>query len=163
MTPGPGRTALGLLLAIGLVVACGSPAPSAPDIETALPSQPGSVAACALAPDLAAIVGREPIASPSSYRLGANERCLWVYGNDPSRYVGLTVGPAATHDETIASYGEGEPVGDLGDDARWWQGTRTISVLAGNRAFQVDFQLDEGDGTRELAVALARHALDRLP
>ena len=150
-----------VLLAGLLLAACGSPTPS-PAVSPS-GAAADTIEACALAPDLPAIVGREPLASPSSYRLGVNERCLWVYGNDPSRYVGLTLGGTETHAATVRSFGEGEAVDGLGDEARWWPATRTISVILGEHGFQVDFRLDDGEGSRELAIDIARHALERLP
>lgn len=87
---------------------------------------------------------------------------MWVVARDPSRYVGLSVGPAANHAATIDALGDGESVDGIGDDARWWQTARTLSVAVGDRSFQVDLQLNDGEATRELAVALARQALEAL-
>ena len=60
-----------------------------------------------------------PIASPNAYAVGATERCMWVVARDPTRYVGLSVGPAANHGATIDAFGDGEAVEGLGHDARW--------------------------------------------
>jgi hypothetical protein len=126
---------------------------------------PGASAAslvCALVPDMAGVVGREPIAAPDGYSVGGNDRCMWVLSRDPSRYVGLTIGPATNHARTIDALGPGDDVAGLGDGARWWATRRTLSVAAGDRSFQVDLQLDPGEVTQELAVAIARQVLASL-
>ena len=113
-------------------------------------------------PNLGAIVGREPIASPNGFSTPTGDRCQWVLGRDPSRYVGLTLGPARNHGSTIDAFGAGEPVEGLGDDARWWAANRTLSVVTGERSFQVDLQLDAGDVTPALAEAIATEVLSGL-
>jgi hypothetical protein len=158
-----------LAMALGVVAACGasvtSPRPSSD--ASALPSV-GSFAPlpaggpCALIADVAGAVGREPIASPNGYAVGVTQRCLWVIARDPSRFVGLNVGPAANHALTIDALGDGEVVDSMGDDARWWAAARTLSVVAGDRSIQVDLQLDAAEATRDVAEALARQALDGL-
>jgi hypothetical protein len=165
----------GLTLVAGLAVgACGTPAPpsaqSAPPSAQSASASPGTeasigasaLAACDLVPDVAAAVGRDPIASPNGYSADVGERCLWVLARDPSRYVGLTVGTSANHAATIDALGPGEVVDGLGDDARWWAAARTLSVAVGDRSFQIDLQLDPADATRDLAVAIARQVLGAL-
>ena len=136
-TPVPGQTALA-----SVVLPAGGP--------------------CALVADVASAIGRAAIASPNAYAVGATERCMWVIARDPSRYVGLSVGPAANHASTIDAFGEGNAVAALGDDARWWPAARTLSVAIGDRSIQVDLQLDAAEATRERAAALARQALEAL-
>ncbi len=106
-----------------------------------------------------ALVGRTGAVEPSSYTVGASERCLWVYTTDPSRYVALTLGGSASHAATIESFGEGEVVDSLGDEARWWNTNRTLSVLDGERSLQVDVQLDDAADPKALAVSIAQAAL----
>jgi hypothetical protein len=120
------------------------------------------VAVCGLVPDIEAALGRAPIASPNTYTVGVNDRCMWIVGRDPSRYVGLTLGPKANHDATVAALGPGEAVADLGDHAAWWANARTLSVVVGEVAFQVDLQVDEADATRELASGVARQVVEGL-
>jgi hypothetical protein len=156
------RHGLPVVLAAGLV-ACGSPAPTPPIVapSPSSPSPAGSV--CGIVADMDALVGRTAAAAPSSYAVGSSERCLWVYVTDPSRYVALTVGEPATHAVTVQSYGDGEIVEGLGDDARWWATNKTLSVLIGDRALQVDLQLDDAADPKALAVSIAQAALGQLP
>jgi len=156
-------------MAFGVVAACGatvsSPEPSS-DASVALPSgSPVSLPAggpCGLIPDVAGAVGRAPIASPNPFAVSATQRCIWVVARDPSRFIGLNVGPAANHAATIDAFGDGEAVDGLGDDARWWAAARTLSVAVADRSIQLDLQLDAAEATRDVAEALARQALDGL-
>lgn len=150
------------VLAAG-IIACGGPAPTPPS-ESAQPSieaSPGSV--CDIVADMDAVVGRTAAAAPSRYSVGSSERCLWVYATDPSRYVALTVGEPASHAASIQSFGDGETVDGLGDEARWWQANRTLSILDGDRALQVDLQLDDAADPKALAISIARAALGQSP
>ena len=144
-----------------LVAACGATTASVSPSAPASIGPPGG-GPCSLVTDLTAAVGRPPIASPNAYAVGATERCMWVVARDPSRYVGVSVGPAINHASTIDAFGEGESVAGLGDDARWWPAARTLSVALGDRSLQVDLQLDEAMVTREVAEAVARQALEAL-
>ena len=140
---------------------CGAPTPSSP--ATSAPAgSPAPVAACGLVPEMAGAVGTEPLASPDGYRIGGNDRCLWVFGRDPSRFIGLTVGPTANHTTTVDALGNGETVEGLGDEAVWWPNARTLSVSTGDRSFQVDLQLDAPEVTRDLAVRIALQVLAAL-
>ena len=132
---------------------------------TASPTPAGSrqpVAVCGLVADVEAALGRAPIASPNTYTVGENDRCMWVVGRDPTRYIGLTVGPKANHEVTIAAFGPGEAVAGLGDGAVWWGNARTLSVVAGEVAFQVDLQLDDAEATLEVATGVAEQVVDAL-
>jgi hypothetical protein len=150
-----------IALAAG-IVACGGPAPTPPP-ATAPPSiAPSAGSVCGIVADMDALVGRTAVAAPSSYTVGSSERCLWVYVTDPSRYVGLTLGEPESHAATIQSFGDGKVVDGLGDEARWWDANKTLSVLDGERALQVDLQLDDAD-PRALAVSIAQAALGQLP
>ena len=109
------------------------------------------------------LVGRTAVAPASSYTLGGRERCIWPYASDPSRFVGLTVGDASGHAATIGNFGEGEPVDDLGEDARWWADNQTLSVARGSQSIQLDLQLDDLADPRALAISIAEQALEHLP
>ena len=152
-----------LLLSLCIVASCGGPAPTSPTpaISAPAPSSaataPGSV--CAIVADMDVLVGRTAVAAPSSYSVGSSERCLWVYLTDPSRYVALTVGEPSSHADTIANFGEGEIIDGVGEDARWWEANRTLSVIDGDRSLQVDLQLDDAADPRALAVSIAQAAL----
>jgi len=160
MTWLPARPALVALVAL-VAVACGSPTPPSPaSPDPAASAAP--LAACGLVADVAGAVGQEPLASPDGYRMGGNDRCLWVFGRDPSRFIGLTVGPTANHTTTVEALGPGEAIEGLGDDAVWWPNARTLSVSTGERSFQVDLQLDAPEVTRELAVRIALQVLAAL-
>jgi hypothetical protein len=144
------------------IVACGSPAPT-PSIQSPPPSIEASAGSvCAIVADMDALVGRTAAAAPSSYTVGSSERCLWVYVTDPSRYVALTLGEPSSHAATIQSFGDGEVVDGVGDEARWWESNRTLSVLIGERALQVDLQLDDAADPEALAVSIAQAALEQL-
>jgi hypothetical protein len=119
--------------------------------------------ACSLVPDMDTLVGRTAVASPSSYALGGRERCIWAYASDPSRFVGLTVGDASGHAATIASFGEGEAIAGLGEDARWWAANQTLSVARETQSIQLDLQLDDLADPRALAILIAQRALEGLP
>jgi len=147
-----------IVLAAG-IVACGGPSPTPPTENTPPSIAPSAGSVCAIVADMDALVGRTVAVDPSSYTVGASERCLWVYLTDPSRYVALTLGGSASHAATIQSFGEGEVVESLGDEARWWGGTKTLSVLDGERSLQVDLQLDDAADPRALAVSIAQAAL----
>ena len=151
-----------ILLAAGLV-ACGDPAPTPPPTTAPASIEPSAASVCGLVVDMDALVGRTAVAAPSSYAVGSSERCLWVYVTDPSRYVGLTLGEPSSHAATIQSFGDGEVVDGLGDEARWWDANKTLSVLQGERALQVDLQLDDAADPRALAVSIAQAALGQLP
>lgn len=139
---------------------CGGPTPS----PSALPSVAAEAnLACALVPEMDALVGRTAVAAPSSYTIGGRERCLWAYASDPSRFVGLTVGDAGGHAATVESFGEGEAVAGLGDDARWWAANQTLSVARGSQSIQLDLQLDDLADPRSLAVSIVQTALEHLP
>ena len=157
------RAIVAVMLVLGLT-GCGVTTPSQ-STSAVVPSARASLAAgdpCVLLPDFAAAVGREPVASPDAYAVGPTERCLWVVALDPSRSVGLSIGPATNHGTTIDALGNGESVDGLGDDARWWPAARTLSVAVGDRSIQIDLQLDDAGATRDLAVELARQALEAL-
>ena len=163
------RATTAMAVAFGFLAACGatvtSPQPS-PD-ASAVPASNSTAplpagGPCGLISDVAAAVGRAPIASPNPIAIGATQRCLWVVARDPSRFIGLNVGPAANHAATIEAFGDGEVVDGLGDDARWWAAARTLSVAVGNRSIQLDLQLDAAEATRDVAEALARQALEGL-
>ena len=148
------RRGRALLLALGVVAGCGDPSPTQPVVSPA-PSIASAGSACELVADMDALVGRTAVAAPSSYVVGSNERCLWVYTSDPSRYVALTVGEASSHAATIQSFGDGEIVDGVGDEARWWSANRTLSVVIGDRSLQVDLQLDDAADPEALAVSIA--------
>jgi hypothetical protein len=158
-----------IAVAVAVVAACGatvtSPEPSSEATAVAPSGAPAPLPAggpCGLIADVAAAVGRVPISSPNPRAVGATQRCLWVVARDPSRFVGLNVGPAANHAASIDALGDGEVVDGLGDDARWWAAARTLSVAVGDRSIQLDLQLDDAEATRDLAEALARQALEGL-
>ena len=141
--------AITALLVLVAATGCGQTPPSV------VPSALGPAAVCALVEDMDALVGRTAVAPPGGYTGGTSDRCLWTYGRDPSRYVGVTVGPSALHDETIGVLGAGEAVAGLPADARWWAAARTLSVAWGDRTLQVDVRLDEPIDPRELALGVA--------
>ena len=145
-------------LAIVLVVGCSPDSTASP--TPAASRQPVTV--CGLVADIEATLGRPPIESPSTYTVGENDRCMFIVGRDPSRYIGLTVGPKANHETTIAALGPGEAVAGLGDGAMWWGNARTLSVVDGEVAFQVDLQLDDAEATREVATGVAQQVVDAL-
>jgi hypothetical protein len=151
-----------VLLGAG-IVACGGPSPT-PLTESAQPSIASSAGSvCGIVADMDVLVGRTAATAPSSYTVGSSERCLWVYVTDPSRYVALTLGEPASHAATIQNFGEGEVVDGVGDEARWWGANRTLSVLDGERALQVDLQLDDAADPKALAVSIAQAALGQQP
>jgi hypothetical protein len=156
------RFGMPILVAAG-IVACGGPAPTSPPESAKASIEPSAGSVCSIVADMDALVGRTAVAAPSSYAVGSSERCLWVYVTDPSRYVGLTLGEPASHAATIQSFGDGEAVEGLGDEARWWDANKTLSVLDGERALQVDLQLDDTADPRALAVSIAQAALGQLP
>jgi hypothetical protein len=160
-----GRPALVLLagLAASVVAGCsGGPSPSPSASSSPSPTQRGVAAACALVTDVVGAVGREPIASPNGYSADGSDRCMWILGRDPSRYLGLTIGPSANHAATIDAFGAGQAVPDLGDDARWWEANRTLSVVFGDGSFQIDLHLDPTEATRARAEAIARQIVSAL-
>ena len=151
-----------LLAGAALAMAGCAPTPSPPPTSPPPGATSGPLAACALVPGLGTLVGREPIASPNGFSTPTGDRCQWVLARDPSRYVGLTLGPARNHGATIDAFGPGETVEALGDDARWWAANRTLSVVTGERSFQVDLQLDAAEVTLPLAEAIAAAVLSEL-
>ena len=157
-----GRHFAPIVLAAG-IVACGGPPPTPLPETTPASVEPSGASVCGLVADMDALVGRSAVAAPSSYTVGSSERCLWVYLADPSRYVGLTLGEPASHAATIQSFGDGQVVDGIGDEARWWDANRTLSVLDGERALQVDLQLDDAADPKALAVSIAQAALGQLP
>ena len=157
------RIGLPIVVLVAGVVACGGPSPTAPPESAQTSVEPSAGSVCGIVADMDALVGRTAVAAPSSYSVGASERCLWVYLTDPSRYVAVTLGPPSTHEATIQSFGDGEAIEGLGDGARWWDANRTLSVLDGERALQVDLQLDDAADPKALAVSIAQAALGQLP
>ncbi len=160
-----------VFLSAALISGCGSSvAPSAsvaasPSAAAAAAAAAGSLQAsdaCPLVPDMDALVGKTVLVAPTDYRTGPLSRCTWVYGKDPTRNVALNFGPVTGHTDSIANFGPGESVPGLGDDARWWPGTRTLSVAVGPRSFQINLELDQADVSKELAVKIAQSALAHL-
>jgi hypothetical protein len=131
-----------------ICLACGS--------NTASPTPMG---ACGLVSNMDALVGKTAIDRPGGYSLNGFDRCTWVYGADPSRYVGVSFGPISGHSGAIDSLGPGEQVSGLGDDARWWAANHLLSVAMGQHSIQVDLQLSEAESNRQLAESIARAAL----
>ena len=160
MTQARWQTAL--VVAALFVAGCGATPPSPTASAGTFAASFPAADPCTLIADVAGAVGREPIASPTAYEVGGTRRCTWVVARDPSRYVGLSVGPAANHAATIDAFGIGETVTDLGDDARWWPEARTLSVALGDRSFQLDLQLDAADVSRDAAAELARQVLEAM-
>ena len=142
---------LGAVVAV-VAVACAS---------TATPTQ-APVAVCALVPNMDALVGQTSVGAPGFFTLNGLDRCIWTYATDPARSVGVSVAPARAHQGAIDNFGQGETIGGVGDDARWFEGNRLLSILAGQKAVHVDLQLDEGDSTKDLAVAIGAAALANL-
>jgi hypothetical protein len=163
------RAGLGIAVALGsalLVAGCGQSVATNPPSPPSAAASAGSVEAsnaCMLVPDMDALVDKAALAAPAEYRTGPLSRCTWVYGRDPTRSIGVNFGPASGHTDSIASFGQGETIPGLGDDARWWAGNRTLSVSVGSRSFQVDLELDQADVSKDLAIAIARSALQHLP
>jgi hypothetical protein len=153
----------GTLLGLILAGCANSVTPTTPPTRTVSPSDQ-AIDVCPLVPDMDAIVGRAAAAPPSGFTIGAIDRCIWVYGSDPSRYVGVSVGPVGSHADGIDAFGEGESLESLGDDARWWSATQTLSVAIGDRSFQVDIRLGQAPAPapKDLAVAIAQRVLGRL-
>jgi len=108
------------------------------------------------------IVGKTAVGPPAGFTLNDVDRCIWTYGLNPSRYLTLSVTAAAAHSEAIQIFGEGEVVPNLGQDARWWPANESLSVLAGPINVQVDFEMDEADASRDLAVRIMQAALANL-
>jgi len=108
------------------------------------------------------IVGKTAVGPPAGFTVNDVDRCIWTYGLDPSRYLTLSVTGAAAHSNAIQAFGEGEVVPNLGQDARWWPTNETLSVLFGPVNVQVDFEMDEADVSRDLAVQIAQAALANL-
>jgi hypothetical protein len=167
------RGGVGIAVALGsalLVLGCGQSVVTNTPTSAASPSSatvPGASLeasnACLLVPDMDTLVGKTALVAPAEYQIGPLSRCTWVYGRDPTRSVGVNFGPVAGHADSITSFGQGEAVPALGDDARWWPGARTLSVSVGPRSFQVNLELDPADVSKELAVSIARSALTRTP
>ncbi len=135
-----------------LLAGCGSTAPT-----------PAAAAdACGLVPNMDVIVGRAAIDRPAAFRLNEVDRCVWTYQTDPSRSIGLSLGAVAAHETAIASLGPAEQVAGVGQDARWWPANRLLSVSLGDRAVQVDLQMDDQQAPRELAVSIAQAAIANL-
>lgn len=164
------RALAGFLLALAVVACSTAPAPTAVP-STAAPVNgpsdgpsdgPTLIGACQLIPEVDEIVGQTSVGPPAGYTLNDVDRCLWTYGLDPSRYVTLSIALAAAHDEAIGALGESESVAELGGDARWWPDNSTLSVLSGGNAVQVTLELEPADNTRELAISIARAAMEGL-
>ena len=139
-------------LAVFVVAACGSVS-----TPTASP-----VAACALIPNMDELVGKAAVGSPGFFTLNNVDRCIWTYATDPARSVGVSVAPLGAHQAAKDNFPANEAVEGLGDDAVWFEGNHLLSVAVGQRALQVDLQLDEGENTRDLAVSIAQAALSNL-
>ena len=147
-----------------LVAGCGQPTNSpSPSSATAPGASFEASNACLLVPDMDTVVGKAALVAPAEYQTGPLSRCTWVYGKDPTRSIGVIFGPVVSHTDTIKTFGQGEAIAGLGDDARWWPGNRTLSVAVGPRSFQIDLQLDQADVSKDLAVAIARSAVANLP
>ncbi len=106
------------------------------------------------------IVGMDSIGPPAGYTLNDVDRCLWTYGLDPSRFLTLSIALPEAHPNAIAALGEGEAVAGLGDDARWWPSNSTLSVANGRSTIQVDLELGASDASKDLAISIARAAID---
>ena len=120
------------------------------------------VVVCALVPNMDELVGKTAVGPPGGFTLNDIDRCIWSYATDPARSIGVSVGPVGGHGGAIDNLGDGEAIPGLGEDARWWAGNRLLSVAVGDRALQVDIQLDEADVSKDLAVSIAESALENL-
>ena len=146
-------TRLAVLVAMLVVAACNTTA-----TPTATP-----FSACALVANMDELVGKTVVGPPGAFTLNDVNRCIWTYATDPSRWVTVSVADNSAHGGAIDAFGDGESIEGLGDDARWWAANDILSVARPEFALQVDLELDEGDGTKELAVAIAQAALANLP
>jgi hypothetical protein len=108
------------------------------------------------------LVGKTALGPPGGFRLNEVDRCIWTYAADPARSVGVSVAPLIAHGAAIDSFGEGETVPGLGEDARWWAASHLLSVATGNEALQVDLQLNDEDNSKDLAASIAQAALQNL-
>ena len=144
----------GLLVALIVVVASASCTSTSPT--------PAPVDTCALVPNMDELVGHAAVDRPGAFTLNGVERCIWTYATTPARSVGISVANILAHGSAIETLGDGEPVPDLGNDARWWPGNHMLSIALGERSLQVDLQLDAAESTRDLAVQIARAAIERL-
>jgi hypothetical protein len=151
-----GRFSFSVLIALLLAGCATAPSPT--------PGQSfGSAGVCSLVPEMDTLVGRPAVGPPGGYTIEEIHRCTWTYQTDPSRYVGLTLGPARGHAGSIDAFGDGERVAGLGDDARWWPALGTLSVAVGDQSFQVNLELESDDVSQSLAVGIASSALANLP
>jgi hypothetical protein len=146
------RIKVALFLALLLLGACNA---------TVAPS-PSPLGACALVPNMDALVGKTALGAPGGFTLNDVNRCIWTYAVDPSRWVTVSVASKTAYDDAIDAFGDGEQVAGLGADALWWAANDVLSVDTGDAALQVDLELDEEDASRDLAVNIARAALDNL-
>ena len=121
------------------------------------------VAVCALVPNMDELVGMAAVGPPGFFSLNDVDRCIWSYDTDPARSVGVSVGSLRGHTGAIQNLGQGETAPGLGDDARWYEGNKMLSIAVGQQALQVDLQLEDGDNTKDLALAIAGAALANLP
>lgn len=108
------------------------------------------------------LVGQTAVGAPGFFTLNDVDRCIWTFATDPARSVGVSVAPLGAHQGAKDSFGGGEAVAGLGDDARWFPGNHLLSVAAGRRALQVDLQLNDSQNTKDLAVSIAQAALPNL-
>jgi hypothetical protein len=148
-------TLLMVIVPLLVISACSSTTPN-PSVN------PAPMGVCGLVPNMDELVGQTAVDRPAGFTLNDVDRCTWTYQLDPSRSVGISLAPLVAHDAAIESFGEGEQVAGLGQDARWWASNNLLSVLVEGGTLQVDLQLDEEHVSKELAVSIAQAALQNL-
>jgi hypothetical protein len=150
-----GKAGLALVFLV-ILAGCVSTAPS-PEATA-----PTLANACELVTNMDTLVGKTAVGPPGGFRLNEVDRCIWTYAADPARSVGVSVAPLIAHGAAIESFGEGETIPGLGENARWWAANHLLSVAAEDEALQVDLQLDAEGNSKELAVSIAQAALQNL-
>jgi hypothetical protein len=128
---------------------------------TSTPS-PTPVGVCGMVSNMDQLVGKTALGEPGAVTINDVDRCLWTYADNPSRWVTVSVSPKSAHDQAIDAFGDGESVDGLGEDARWFASNSLLSVASGDTVVQVDLELDPEDASQDLAVNIARVALDNL-
>jgi hypothetical protein len=161
------------LLVVGCSAIGPSTTPAVPTISFITPQPSVTGDACWLVPDLTVLAGRP---NPAAYGSdsGGNLTCLWMYGPKPP-YDGfaLDVDPSDQFDGVKAYYDtKAAPttVVGLGSEAYYWSGIAVGSeqlsyllALAPPNTILIEIAVGDRSHDRDIAVAVAQSAIERLP
>lgn len=175
MTPTPARSAFTVawVTLVGLFfVGCTALNPT-PTVMFVTPHPSFGGDACSLVPYVASIIGSPlPRGTPIAGNVDGISVCSWLLGANPPEGVGINVTVPEKFDAWKARYDGLEPatqVIGLGSEAWFWpvvtQASSNSYLIVRTPSYAIHIGVSVGDHSRDrdVAVAVAQSALERLP